>query len=409
MRGQRETHAVAVLDVGSSKIVAAVAQPEESGLRVLGVGRAPAAGIRRGAVVDIPQAAAAMAAAVARARRAARLTVSGLTLGSAGGEVWSCTRQAEIRLDGPQEVEEVHVARLMREVRDAELPGNYQVVHSIPLDYQVDGYEGCSQPLGITAEHVAVSAHLVACQETVLSNLWKAAGAAGVPVEEFALSGLAAAEAVLSDAERQVGVVVADLGAEATQVTVFVAGEPVGSAVIPLGGAHVSRDVGAALGIGPEAAEAMKVRHGTADASTAADTPLEWPQGSGPRPDAAMEPTERGLCQVVRARQEEILERIGEALEAAGVAGRTPGGIVFTGGGSRLRGLSPLSLHVLGMRVRCGGAMGAAGTLGEPEFAAAVGLLQVAARRETGERRLPPLAETHRVAVARWWRRAVGG
>lgn len=410
MRGQRQTQAVAAVDVGSSKVVAAVAVPEEAGLRVLGVGRASAVGgVRRGAVVDIPVVAAAMAAAVARARRVARLQLPPVTLGSAGGELWSSRREAEVHLQTPQEITEEHVTRLLREVRAVHLPGSYQVVHTIPLEYRVDGYEGCTQPIGITAEHVTVAAHVVACQESVLANLWKVATGAGVEVREFALSGLAAADAVLSDAERQLGIVVADMGAEATQVTAFIAGEPAATALIPLGGAHISRDVAAALGIGTAVAEMVKIRHGSADEASAADRPLELPQGVGPRPDAALEPTERGLYPVVRARAEEILERIGQAVAAAGLRDHVPGGVVFTGGGSRLRGLPPLALHVLGMRVRCAGAMGAPGDLGAPELAATVGLLQGAARRETGEQRLPPLATAGLGALVRWRRRAAGG
>lgn len=409
MRGQHRTQAVAAVDVGSSKVVAAIAVPEESGLRVLGVGRAQATGVRRGAVVDIPLTAAALAAAAARARRVARQPLPPVTLGSAGGGLWSGRREAELHLDAPEEIAAGHVARLMQEVRAVALPGSYQVVHTIPLDFRVDGYEGCTQPIGMTAQHLVVAAHIVACQETLLANLWKVAAEAGVEVREFALSGLAAADAVLSDGERQTGIVVADLGAEATQVTAFIGGEAAMTAVIPLGGAHISRDIGAALGLGLDAAEAVKLRQATVDDTAASDRPLEWPPGTGPRPDGSVEATERGLCSVVRARAEEMLERVAEALDSAQVRGQMAAGIVLTGGGSRLRGLPTLALHVLSMRVRCAGAMGAPGELGAPELAATVGLLQGAARRETGERRLPPFAAVGKVALARWRRRVGGG
>lgn len=407
MRGPRQSAAVAALDIGTSKVTAAIAVPEMDGLRVLGLARVVCGGVRRGAVVDLGAVTAAVASAAARARRVAGRPLPAITLGSAGGELLSWNRQAEVQLHPPGEVEAAHVQELLGEVRQADLPSGYQVVHAIARDYAVDGYEGCRQPVGMAAGRVAVTAHLVACRATLLRNLWKAVDDAGLEIEDFAVAGLAAAEAVLTEEERRQGAVVIDFGAGATQVGAVVDGEPAATAAIPLGASHVTGDIAVGLGIPWDAAEEVKQRHATADVTGAQDRALDWlnalrpamaaapPPGGGPEEApvaAAMSvPGEREFAEMVRARAEEQLERVGEVLRDSGLAGRVPAGAVLTGGGSRLRGLPAVAMRVLGLPVRLGGALGADGTLGAPECAAVVGLLQIAAQRVTGGRRLPPM------------------
>ncbi len=405
MRGHKESPVVAALDVGTSKVTAAIAVPEPDGLRVLGLGRVSCSGVRRGAVIDLQAVTGAVAAAAARARRVAGRPMPAVMLGSAGGEVLSWNREAAVQLDPPGEVEPAHVEQLLQEVRRADLPAAYHVVHAIVRDYAVDGYEGCKQPVGMAAERVSVTAHLVACRATLLRNLWKAVDDAGLEIEDFAVAGLAAAEAVLTEEERRKGAVVIDFGAGATQLGAVVDGESAATAVIPLGGSHVTGDIALGLGIAWEAAEEVKQRHATADVAGAGDGPLEWlpalrlaggaplPADAGAQEAAAAGavPGEREFAEMVRARVEEQVERVGQALSECGLAGRLPAGVVLTGGGSRLRGLPAVAMRGLGLPVRLGGALGADGMLGTPEYAAVVGLLQLAAQRVTGGRRLPPM------------------
>ena len=401
MRGQREPAAVAALDIGTSKVLAAVAVPEADGLRVLGIGRAPGAGVRRGAVVDLAAVTAAIGAAAERARRVSGRALPPVTLGSAGGQLLAWNRDAELALEPAGELDAGHLGDLLEEVRRVDLPAGYQIVHTIPREYTVDGYEGCTQPVGMAASRIAVSAHIVACQSTLLRNLWKAAADAGLDVEDFAVSGLAAAEAVLTDEERRQGALLADIGAGATQLTAVLGGEPAGSAVVALGGAHVTSDIAVGLGLDLEVAEDVKLRHANADAEPDADRAPEWLAALRPSGEAGPA-TAQNFAEVVRARAEELVERIAEFLDKAGLAGRTPAGAVLTGGGSRLRGLPALTMRGLGLTVRCGGALGAAGPLGAPECAAVVGLLQFAAQRHTGGRRLPPVAGAGGLLTRLW-------
>jgi len=403
MGTQRRAPAVAAMDVGSSKVIAAVAVPEDGGLRVLGVAQVGGAGVRRGAVVDLDAASAAFASVAERMRRVAGIPLPPVMLGSAGGEILSCNREAELRVDPPAPLGADHVADLMAEVRRTELPPGYQLVHAITQEYTVDGYEGCTDPVGMAAGRLGVRAHLVACHGTLLANLLRAADGAGLQVEDFAVSALAAAESVLTDDERRAGVLLCDLGATATQIAVVVAGETVGSATVALGGEHITADIAKGLRIPRDAAEDLKRRLATADTRAVVDRPLtggpdapppDPPPPDAPGPDAAApeaHASESILAEIVQARTEEILEGVARLLRDGGLFDVIGSGAVLTGGGSRLRGLSAVAMRTLGVRVRCGGPQGAEGLLGSPESAACVGLLQMSALRRTGGRRLTPI------------------
>ncbi len=380
MGGRGEPAAVAALDVGGSKVLAAVALLEPEGLRVLGVGRAVVAGVRCGAVVDLEAATAAIAAAGERARRVAGRALPPLMVGSAGGRLLSENRTAEVRFDRPTEIGRPEIDAAQAEVRRVGLPAGYQLVHAVTQGYLIDGYPGSANPVGVAAECLGVEAHLVACEATVLHNLWNAVHQAGLQVEDFAVCSLASAESVLTEAERQKGVVVVDIGATATQVAVLVEGAPLATAVLPVGSQHVTADIVSVLGLDPQAAEEAK-RRGRLPEGTQADT---------------------ALSEVIDARGEELLEAVRDRVRGAGLEAHVGAGLVLTGGGSRMPGLTAVAMRVLEWPVRGGGAVGIDGPLGSPEYAACIGLLQLAARRRHAARRVAPLAPIARWRLGRW-------
>jgi cell division protein FtsA len=386
---------VAAVDVGTSKVLAAAATLEDAGLRVLGPAGVTSGGVRRGAVVDIGLASASLRAATQRLRHLAGELPSAFLLGSAGGQPVCLNAYAEVDVaaDGG-DIGAADVQGAMERVRQAELPAGYQLVHAIPQGYAVDGYEGCTDPVGMAGHRLAVRAHLVACQAPVLQNLVKAADVAGVRLEEFAVSALGAAEAVLTPEERQEGAVVLDLGAGATQVVVVVGGEPTLTAAVPLGGEHVTQDIAAGLRLTRHQAEGLKLRHASADPGpipAERRVPVEAQVPGAGAPGAEVEVSERELAEIVCARVEETLQAVAGLVAQVGRGVRLGGGAVLTGGGSRLRGLPAVAMRVLGMQVRRGGALGATGSLAAPECAAVVGLVQMGAQRLTGrsDRLLP--------------------
>ncbi len=390
---------IAALDIGTSKVLAAAAVPEDAGLRVLGIAGVTSAGVRRGAVVDLALASASLRGAMQRIRHVAAQPVPGVLLGSAGGQPICLNAYAEVDVAASGgEIAPADVSGVLERARHAELPAGYQLVHAIPQGYAVDGYEGCTDPVGMAGHRLAVKAHLVACQAAVLQNLLKAADVAGVHAEDFAVAGLGAAEAVLTAEERREGAVLIDLGAGATQVVVVVSGEPALTASVPVGGEHVTADVAAGLRLTRIQAEGLKLRHAGVDPeSVPADRRVAVEAGAGPGGDAGPEVAERELAEIVAARVEEILQAVAGIVAQVG-RGQRLGGAVLTGGGSRLRGLQGVAMRVLSMPVRRGGAAGASGSLAAPECAAVVGLVQMHAQRLTGGNgRLLPTSEPRRL------------
>lgn len=408
--------AVAALDVGTSKVVAAVAVPEAAGLRVLGVAGAASGGVRRGAIVDLDLAAASLRAAAQRVRRLAGRPLPPVMLGSAGGLPVSLNERSELDLSGESgPIRPEHVADVLARVRQTEMPPGYQLVHAIPRGYVVDGYEGCTNPVGMAGTRLTAHVHLVGCQAPVVENLWKVVDAVDLRVDDFAVAGLASAESVLTNEERREGAVLIDMGAGATQVVVVTDGEPVLTAAVPLGGEHVTADIAAGLRLTRAQAEALKVRHACADPDVVpAERRVELePAGTGSDgqrgASGVVDCSERELAEIAGARVEEIVHAVADIVARGGRGVRLGAGAVLTGGGCRLRGLQGVAMRILGMPVRCGGALGAGATLGAPECSAAVGLLQMQAERMTGSERLLPLGgdSRHLWPPWRWWQRGV--
>ena len=383
--------AVAALDVGTSKVLCAVAVPEARGLRVVGFAQAGGAGVRRGAVVDVALVAAAVREVAQRVRRHSGEPLPPLLVGSAGGQLFSANRHAEVAVAG--RVGPGDVAACGDALRRAELPAGYQLVHVIPQQYTIDGYEGCRDPAGMAASNLALEAHLVACETAVLQNLWRAVEAADLRLQDFALAGLAAAEAVLTEDERENGVLLLDCGAGATQAVIVSGGEPVVTASVPLGGEHVTADIAAGLRLGRAQAEEVKRSHGQADAGLAsAERRVPLGADGGPPRDCS----ESELAEIVSARVEEIVQAVVDIVARRGRGIPIGSGAVLTGGAAALRGLQAVAMRMLAMPVRLGGASGAPDALGAPASAAAVGLLQMQALRTAGGPRLRPFAGTAR-------------
>jgi cell division protein FtsA len=368
---------VAALEVGTSKVLAAVAQPSSDGWRLLGVGVVPARGIRRGLVVDMDEAAAAIAAAAQRAQRAAGERLPSVLLGFGGGQVASRNAGASLDLEPSSEIGRGEVDRLLGQARQVEIPAGHDLVHVIPRHFTLDGLDGVRDPRGLSAATLAVDAHLVSCHATALQNAWRAVTRAGLEVGDLALNALAAAEAVLLPDERELGVALVDLGAGSTDVVVYRGGAPVLTASLPYGGDAVTADVAVGLRTSLLQAEELKRRHGTADPQLAdPGTVLTVPGVAG---GPGREVAEVEVAEMVAARVEEILEAAAALVAEAAPPDGLPGGVVLTGGMAETRGLLSAAMRAFGGPARVGSA--AAQPLQGPALAAAAGLLQFAADR----------------------------
>ncbi len=256
----------------------------------------------------------------------------------------------------------------------------------IPRGYIVDGQEGIKDPLGMSAVRLEVETHIVAGAATSIQNLSKCVANANVEIDELVISSLAAAEAVLTDTEKDLGVLVADIGGGTTDIAIFVDGAVLHSAVLPVGGINVTNDVAIGLRTSLNLAEEIKIKHGSANLADVQPEELLNVAILGEGGGQTIQ--RRKLCEVIEARMSEIFSLIAEEVKRSQHAGMLPAGAVLTGGGARLAGIAELAREVLQMPVRVASPQGVGGLmdqLSNPAFATPIGLLLWGARHAGSE------------------------
>ena len=373
-----EREAVLVgIDVGTSKVVALIGEVSRDGrLTIMGHGTVPATGLKRGAIVNIDQTVRSIADAVDRAERLSGWKIDRAFVGVGGPHVESLNSTGQVAVTAHhREVTRADIDRAIEVARAVSIPSNRDVLHVERRGFTVDGQEGVKDPLGMSALRLEVEAHIVSASATAVQNLTKCVQLAGVKIDELVVNGLASAEAVLIDAEKEHGVAVADIGAGTINLTMFLEGSPFHTAVLPVGGNNVTNDVAIGLRTHLPVAEELKLHHGTCDLRNVVDEdiPINDPGDDGARTISRLE-----LAQIIEARMRETYELIKDEMRRAG-QGMLPAGLIITGGGAQLSGAAELGRDVLQMQVRVSGPTGMAGltdTISDPSYATSVGLLR---------------------------------
>jgi len=342
------------IDVGSRKICTLVGEVGNNGrLRVVGVGLVPSRGLRKGVVVNVEDATAALSASVEEAQRTsgyklerAYVSISGEHISSLNsqGVVGVSHRRAGITVDD--------VERALDAACAVTVPHDQEIIHVIPRGYVVDGQSGVQDPIGMYGFRLEVEAHLVTASTTAIQNLVKCVQGAGLEVDEVVSAGIAAGDAVLEDTEREMGVVLADIGAGTTDVAVFIDGTVWHTVTLGIGGAYITQDIAIGLRLAPDLAEDVKMKHGHT-LPHAVDTDEVFTVSSF-GDDEQREVPRWQLASIIEARTEEILSMINKAIKRSGYDGLLPAGVVLCGGTAQLRGIRTLGRHVLGLPVRLG-------------------------------------------------------
>ncbi|MHB9145187.1 MAG: cell division protein FtsA [Symbiobacteriia bacterium] len=377
---------ITALDAGSSKVSVTMAEVRaDRQLHIIGTASVPSEGIKRGALVDIEGAARAISLAASRCQRMAGTSLGRLAVSLSGTHVASFNNRALVSVARPgQEITPEDVHRAMDAARVVNLPGDRELVHVLPRQFLVDGYEGIRDPVGMMGSRLEVEAHMVTASGAAIQNLLKAVIRAGLEAEQVILSSLAAAESTLTQAEREAGVILVDLGGGTTDVAVFLDGSPAYTCVLPVGSDHITSDLAMGLRIPLGEAERLKLEYGITTVGENLNGVLfELPSaGSGePRPV-----TGGLLADIIEPRVQELFNLVLSEVRRAGVGRHLPGGLVLTGGGARLKGLDAWASRVLEMPVRVGEPQplaGLADTVRGPEHAAVVGLVQLALARRS--------------------------
>jgi cell division protein FtsA len=370
----RRTPLVVGLDVGTYKIGVIVAEAGEN-TEIVGVGTAPSKGLRRGVVVNIEATVEAIRKAVEEAELMAACEIRSVVVGSAGSHIKGFNSHGVVAVKS-REVAPGDIERVLDAARAVALPTDREVLHVLPQDFIVDEQDGIKEPIGMAGVRLEARVHIVTGAISSGQNLIKCCNRAGLHVRDLLAGPLAAAEAVLSPEERELGVALIDLGGGTTDVVVYQCGAIRHTAVIPVGGAHVTSDLAAAVCTPYGEAERLKQRHGSAVARLTAKDQRTEVAGLGGR--AARQLSRRALAEVIEPRAEEMLTLVRAEMERAGCAQGLASGVVLTGGGALLEHMTALAERVFHLPVR----LGVPGDLGglvdvaaSPMYSTAVGLV----------------------------------
>lgn len=369
------------LDIGTTKVCAIVASPDEAHpgkLKVLGIGRSPSEGLTRGVVTNIEKTVQSVRAAVADAEAQSGVKINAVTVGIAGDHIQSFQSRGVIAISRPDnEITKEDVDRLIEDTRRVALPLDRKIIHVIPQQFIVDGQDGIYDPVGMAGVRMEAVVHIVTGLVTAAQNIYRCVQRAGLQVNDMVLEPLASSYAVLDEQEKEVGVALIDIGGGTTDLAVFEERTIRHTAVIGVAGKKVTDDIRKGLGLLGDQAERLKVEHGFAYEPAVVDNqPILLP-GIGGRPPQEID--KQLLCKIIQPRMEEILEFVAMEIKRSGYSRHLSAGVVLTGGGSLIKGTAELAKEVMGMPVKIGIPTGfGAGLVREienPIYATGVGLV----------------------------------
>jgi cell division protein FtsA len=376
---------VAVVDVGTTKIVCFIARVEDGDeLRIIGVGHQSSHGLKSGTIVDMASATTAIGLAVNAAEQMCGETIQEVLVNLSAAHIESHGVTIEMAISGHQ-VGDLDLKRALAHARDMERPGETELLHAIPTGYAIDGNRGIVDPRGMFGQALGVHLHAVTANLGALKNLTTCIADTHLAVERFCVSAYASGLSVLVEDEKELGATIVDMGGGTTEIAVFLDGVLVHSDCIPVGGAHVTSDVARGLTTPIAHAERIKTLYGSCMAASAdGRDPIDVPQVGEygeEEPEQANHLPRSLLLGIIRPRLEETFELVRQHLEASGfyqIAGRR---VVLTGGASQLSGVRELAQLVLDKQVRLGRPtrlIGQPDAVSGASFATAAGLLAFA-------------------------------
>ncbi len=377
------------LDVGTTKICMVIARAHRDGnLEVLSTGYANSSGLKKGVVVDLEEAAVSIRKARDEAEQKANISVDWVTIGAAGDHFQSFNSHGAITIEGNhQEVTADAMSQVIRAAQSVPIPPDREVIHILPQEFFLDDHGGIQNPVGLYGTRLDVNIHVVTCQSALNQNLINAVNRAQMRVKKVILNSLASAEAVLTKDERELGTAIIDIGGGTTDIAIFMRNAVQFTKVLPVGGAHFSRDLAIGLQTPVDDAERIKKESGTVLTERVQEGETIDVPGMGTRPSRSV--PRMFVCEILRDRAVELLELVKDQIWKAIGSERLIAGAVITGGGSLLDGMLELAEETLGMPVRQGlplGVRGLTNELSHPVYATAVGLALCGAE-EAGFRR----------------------
>ena len=380
-------HVIAGLDVGTTKICCVIAEWSPVGnLDIVGVGTSPSRGLRKGVVVNIDSTVESIKQAVSDAEEMAGMEISTVFAGVAGGHIRGLNSRGVIGVSGKhREVNQTDIDRALEAARTVNLPPDREVIHVLPQTFLVDDQDGVKEPLGMSGVRLEVEVHLVTGATTSVRNVVKSVNRAGLSVHDIVLEPLASSEAIVSTEEKELGVLLIDLGGGTTGAALFRDGAVWYTGVLPLGGDHISNDIAVGLRTPTSDAEDLKKRHGCAlTALVREDETVDVPSVGGRK---ARQLSRHVLSEIIQPRVEEIFTLVARDLARAGLEDVAAAGVVLTGGTCIMQGVPELCEQIFDVPVRRGapkGLSGLADVVQSPIYSTGVGLALYGARGTGG-------------------------
>lgn len=395
---------ITAIDVGSSKITTVIAASvKDDKLSVVGVSTVPSKGLRKGQIVDIEEAVSSISESVDAAERMAGISVGGAIVSVGGAHVGSQNSKGVVAVSQPEgEITMADVKRVVDAARAVSIPSSREILHVLPRDFVVDGQAGIKDPVGMTGVRLEVETQIVTGAMTAVRNLAKCIGEVGIDIEAVAFSGLASGEAVLSDTEKELGVILVDIGAGTTDVAIWVDGALSYSSVLPVGARNVTNDIAVGLRVSLESAEKIKLFLSESLKPKFAVEPMgetssktkptdEMDLSSLDLPEEVKKVSRKTLVDgIIKPRLLEIFTFVSLEVQKSGFTGLTPSGVVITGGGALTAGVLESARARLSMPCRIGAPFQTPGSelsglieeIISPQFATPVGLVLFAAKSQ---------------------------
>ena len=378
---------VAGLDIGSAKTTAIIAEvsgelPRHPGIKVIGVGQARTTGLRRGVVSDIEESTQSIKKAITDAERIAGVQVTEVYAGIAGEHVQAMCSKGIVAIGG-DEITRADADRANSVARAQAIPQDRELLHAIPQEYTVDRAQGIRDPIGMIGTRLETEMYLVTIGSSPSLNLRKAVERAGYSVRELVLEPLASALAVLTEDEKELGVLLVEMGAGATDIAIFHEAKIRHLATIPYGGNNVTNDIVQGLGLTQSDAERIKETYGCAyEPLVPQDEVIQLPSTAA---QGQRQIPRELLAHIIHQRTDEIFDLVRRNVDDAGFTNRLSAGVVVTGGVAELPGVAELAADVFGTGVRVGvpreNIGGLVDTVESPRFACVAGLALYAASR----------------------------
>jgi cell division protein FtsA len=392
------------IDIGTYKIVTVIAKLDES-VNVLGVSEVKSAGIKKGQIVDIEEAVQAINGSLEAAERMAGYNVSRVVVSIGGSQIESQNSRGVVAVSSPtKEITDNDLMRVVDAAKAISLPSTREILHVLPRNYIVDGQEGIKDPVGMSGVRLEVDTHIISANSVSVRNLDKAFSEVGVDVDGYVFNGLASSLAVLTDTEKELGVVLVDIGAGTTDISIYTDGSVSHSSALAIGSRHITNDLAIGLRISIESAEKIKLF--LSDGQKRVLRPEEGEDGKVDRtkideidlsslglPEELKKISNKTLVDgIIRPRLNEIFTMVGIEIKKSGFAGLIPAGVVVTGGGAQTVGLREAAKRTLAMPVRIGQATEIKGIIDEiqsPAFSTVIGLCMYGGKNAPAEKQGP--------------------